>query len=105
MMVGDAQAWHLLQSKLTQLSVEYLVAQAEAGCEALQIFDSWLGYVGPREYDAFVEPYLRSLVEQVRARTSVPIIFFATGVAGLFPRLARLDVAVFGVDWRLSYSS
>lgn len=104
MMIGDGEAWHLLQSKLAQLSADYLVAQAEAGCEALQIFDSWLGYVGPREYDAFVEPYLRSLIEQVRARTSVPLIFFATGVAGLFPRLATLDVTAFGVDWRLSLS-
>jgi uroporphyrinogen decarboxylase len=102
MMASDSETWHLLQSKLTALSAEYLVAQAEAGCEALQIFDSWLGYVGPREYDAFVEPYLRSLVEQVRARTSVPLIFFATGVAGLFPKLSKLNVDAFGVDWRLS---
>ncbi len=102
MMASDSETWHLLQSKLTELSAEYLVAQAEAGCEALQIFDSWLGYVGPREYDAFVEPYLRSLVEQVRARTSVPLIFFATGVAGLFPKLSKLNVDAFGVDWRLT---
>lgn len=102
MMTGDPDTWHLLQSKLTTLSADYLVAQAEAGCAALQIFDSWLGAVGPREYDAFVEPYLRSLVEQVRARTSIPLVFFATGVAGLFPRLAKLHVDAFGVDWRVS---
>lgn len=102
MMVGEPEAWHVLQSKLAALSADYLVAQAEAGCEALQIFDSWLGYVGPREYDALVEPYLRELVQQVRARTSVPLIFFATGVAGLFPRLSKLNVDVFGVDWRIS---
>jgi len=102
MMVGASDTWHLLQSKLTALSVDYLVAQAEAGCAALQIFDSWLGYVGPREYELFVEPYLRELVNQVRVRTDVPMIFFATGVAGLFPRLAALNVDAFGVDWRVS---
>ncbi len=102
MMVGDSDAWHVLQSKLATLSADYLIAQAEAGCEALQIFDSWLGYVGPREYDTFVEPYLKLLVDRVRERTDVPIIFFATGVAGLFPRLSKLNVDAFGVDWRVS---
>jgi len=102
LMVGEPAVWHALQEKLTKLSADYLVAQVEAGCESLQIFDSWLGYVGPREYDRFVEPYLISLINQVRARVSVPIVFFATSVAGLFPRLAKLPVDAFGVDWRLS---
>ncbi len=102
MITGEPEAWHTLQTKLAKLSADYLVAQVEAGCESLQIFDSWLGYVGPREYDVFIEPYLQSLIEQVRSRTDVPIVFFATGVAGLFPRLAKLRVDAFGVDWRLT---
>jgi uroporphyrinogen decarboxylase len=102
MMIGESETWHVLQTKLAKLSADYLLAQVEAGCEALQIFDSWLGSVGPREYDTFVEPYLRSLFEQVRARTDVPVVFFATGVAGLFPRLAKLGADVYGVDWRLT---
>jgi len=102
MMIGDSESWHTLQTKLAKLSADYLVAQVEAGCEALQIFDSWLGYVGPREYDVFVEPYLKSLFEQVRSRTDVPVVFFATGVAGLFPRLAKLGADAYGVDWRLT---
>jgi uroporphyrinogen decarboxylase len=102
MISGEPKAWHSLQTKLAKLSADYLVAQVEAGCESLQIFDSWLGYVGPREYDVFIEPYLQSLIEQVRSRTDVPIVFFATGVAGLFPRLAKLQVDAFGVDWRLT---
>jgi uroporphyrinogen decarboxylase len=88
--------------KLVKLSADYLVAQVEAGCESLQIFDSWLGFVGPREYDRFVEPYLKALVDEVRSRVSVPVVFFATSVAGLFPRLSKLPVDAFGVDWRLS---
>jgi uroporphyrinogen decarboxylase len=102
MMTREPDTWHLLQSKLTKLSADYLIAQVEAGCRALQIFDSWLGYVGPREYDRFVQPYLHELVSQVRSRTDVPVVFFATGVAGLFPKLSELDVSAFGVDWRLS---
>lgn len=102
LMTSDGLAWHELQSKLTKLSADYLVAQAEAGCEALQIFDSWLGGVGPTEYDAFVKPYLDELISNVKSRVNVPVIFFATGVASLFPRLSALAVDAFGVDWRLS---
>ncbi len=102
MITREPETWHMLQSKLTKLSADYLVAQVEAGCRALQIFDSWLGYVGPREYDTFVQPYLHQLVTEVRTRTSVPVVFFATGVAGLFPKLSELDVSGFGIDWRLS---
>jgi len=102
LMVGQPHVWDALQSKLTQLSADYLVAQVEAGCESLQIFDSWLGYVGPREYDRFVEPYLRRLIENVKSRVNVPVVFFATSVAGLLPRLSKLPVDAFGVDWRVS---
>ena len=75
LMVGEPETWHALQTKLVKLSADYLVAQVEAGCESLQIFDSWLGFVGPREYDRFVEPYLRALVDDVRSRVSVPVVF------------------------------
>ena len=102
MMVGDPSLWHELQEKLVTLCVEYLVAQVEAGCESLQIFDSWLGYVGPREYDKFVAPYLMKLITQVKARVDVPVVFFATGVSALFPRLGKLPADAFGVDWRIS---
>ncbi len=102
MMVGESAVWHELQEKLVTLCVEYLVAQAEAGCESLQIFDSWLGYVGPREYDTFVVPYLMKLITQVKARVDVPVVFFATGVSALFPRLGKLPADAFGVDWRIS---
>jgi uroporphyrinogen decarboxylase len=102
LMVGEPKLWHTLQTKLVELSANYLVAQVEAGCQALQIFDSWLGSVGPREYDEFVAPYLSQLVSSVRDRVKVPIIFFATGVAALFPRLSALNVDAFGVDWRIS---
>jgi uroporphyrinogen decarboxylase len=102
MMVGAPQLWGELQRKLAELSADYLVAQVEAGCGSLQIFDSWLGYVGPREYDTFVAPYLELLIKRVRERVDVPLVFFATGVSGLFPRLAKLDVDAFGVDWRVT---
>jgi uroporphyrinogen decarboxylase len=102
LMLQEPETWHSLQSKLVRLTADYLVAQAEAGCQALQIFDSWLGYLGPREYDQFVAPYVEALVAEVRSRVEVPIIFFATGIAGLFSRVGKLPVHACGVDWRLS---
>jgi uroporphyrinogen decarboxylase len=100
MMVGEPAVWHELQEKLVTLCVEYLVAQVEAGCASLQIFDSWLGYVGPREYDKFVAPYLMDLITRVKERVDVPVVFFATGVSALFPRIGKLPADAFGVDWR-----
>ncbi len=101
-MIAEPKAWDALQKKLVKLSVDYLVAQVESGCSALQVFDSWLGYLGPREYERFVAPYLEDLIAQVKAKVSVPVIFFATSVSGLFPKLSRLKADAFGVDWRIS---
>jgi uroporphyrinogen decarboxylase len=94
--------WHALQKKLVPLVVEYLLAQEEAGCSALQLFDSWLGYLGPRDYEEFVEPYLTEIVTEVRKRSSAPLIFFSTGTASLYPLIGKLNVSAFGVDWRSS---
>ena len=96
------EVWHALQRKLVPLVVEYLVAQEEAGCEALQLFDSWLGYLGPRDYVEFVEPYLKEIVTQVRKRCTAPLIFFSTGTASLYPLIGKLPVSALGVDWRSS---
>jgi uroporphyrinogen decarboxylase len=101
-MWGESDAFHHLQKKLVKLVADYLVAQARAGAAALQIFDSWLGVLSPSDYDTYVEPYLVDILRLVRSRTDVPVIFFATSVAGLFPQLGRLPVDAFGVDWRVS---
>jgi uroporphyrinogen decarboxylase len=102
LMLKDPETWHVLQTKLARLTADYLVAQVEAGCQALQLFDSWLGYLGPREYDRFVAPYLEAVITEVISRVDVPLIFFATGIAGLFSRIGKLPVHGCGVDWRLS---
>ncbi len=102
LMLRDPETWQLLQNKLARLTADYLVAQVEAGCQVLQLFDSWLGYLGPREYDRFVAPYVEAVITDVKKRVDVPLIFFATGIAGLFSRIGRLPVDACGVDWRLS---
>ena len=101
-MFNQPEVWQQLQQKLVAMLTEYLLAQVKSGAAALQIFDSWLGGLSPQQYRLFVEPYLQELLANIRKETNVPIIFFATGVTGLFPEFSRLPVDVLGVDWRLS---
>ena len=98
----DPEAWRELQEKLVTLVSEYLVAQANAGCSALQIFDSWVGFLGPTEFNAFVAPYVKEIIKKVRAEVEVPIIYFGTVTSGLFPHFSELGADAYGVDWRLS---
>lgn len=101
-MRDEPDTWDLLQTKLSKLVGEYLVAQHKAGAQGLQIFDSWLGHLGPQEYERFVAPYLKEIVSYVRKHVTCPLIFFSTGTAGLMSKVAELDVNVFGIDWRVS---
>jgi len=103
-MFAEPKAWQRLQEKLVAMIVDYLVQQVDAGASAIQLFDSWLGQLSPYQYQTAVEPYLRSIFDQLRARTSVPLIFFSTGTFGLFPEFSTLPIDVLGVDWRVPLS-
>lgn len=101
-MYSNKKAFMELQEKLVEYLSQYLIAQAEAGADILQIFDSWLGFLGQSDYEEYVEEHLVSLISKVRAGTDKPIVFFATGVSALFPKFKNLDIQVLGVDWRLN---
>jgi len=95
-------AWRELQEKLSAMIGNYLQAQVKAGASAVQLFDSWLGYLAPAEYDLYVAPYLKKIISEFRAESNVPIIFFATSTTGLYERFKELGATAFGVDWRVS---
>jgi uroporphyrinogen decarboxylase len=78
----------------------YLVAQVEAGAQAIQIFDSWLGVVSPAEWEEFVLGPTRALVQAVR-KTGVPVIYFPNGATTILDRVAAVGADVYGIDWRL----
>jgi uroporphyrinogen decarboxylase len=92
--------WHTLMNKLTRLVSDYLAAQVEAGAQALQLFDSWVGFVGPADYRRFVLPYTRRVLQSAQA-TGVPVIHFSTGTAGILELIREAGGEVFGVDWRV----
>ena len=100
LMYEHPAAWHKLMDKLTQVVSDYLVAQAEAGAQALQLFDSWAGALAPADYREYVLPYNKRVVETVQA-TGVPLINFSTGTAGMLDVVAEAGGDVLGVDWRI----
>jgi uroporphyrinogen decarboxylase len=80
---------------------DYLAAQAEAGADALMLFDSWIGLLGPADYQRVALPVLTRTIASLRARTDRPIIYFAHGGATLLDQVRTLGVDVVGVDWTL----
>lgn len=81
--------------------VGYLSAQARAGADALMLFDSWVGLLGPDSYRRFVLPLMRSVVARLRAQVDVPLIYFANGGATLLPDVKEVGADVLGIDWSL----
>ena len=100
LMYAEPAAWGRLMGRLAERVGRYLAAQAAAGAEALQLFDSWAGALAPEDYRAHVLPYTRRAIELASA-AGVPIIHFATGTAGYLEDLAAAGGDVVGLDWRV----
>ncbi|MFN2384559.1 MAG: uroporphyrinogen decarboxylase family protein, partial [Gemmatimonadota bacterium] len=90
---GDPALWHDLLDRLTTMTIAYLGAQAAAGAQALQVFDSWVGALSPHDYRQAVQPHMRRLFA---ALPQVPTLHFGTGTAGLLPDLAAAGGDVIG---------
>ncbi len=99
LMYTDAGAWHALMSLIARALARYLNAQAEAGAQAVQIFDSWVGALSPDDYREFVLPHTREVIGQVKP--GVPVIHFGTGTAGLLELMKEAGGDVIGLDWRV----
>jgi uroporphyrinogen decarboxylase len=99
-MYRDSGAWHELMTILTDATVLYLNAQAAAGAQALQLFDSWVGTLGPDDYRRFVQPHMRRLFEGIDR--SVPSIHFGTDTSTLLELQRDAGGHVIGLDWRIN---
>jgi uroporphyrinogen decarboxylase len=100
MMWNAPQVWHAFMQKLVITLTDYLTLQARAGAAALQIFDSWAGALGARDYATYAAPYTRALIQNVQA-LGVPVIYFSTGTGALLDQIRDLGSEVVSVDWRL----
>ena len=87
-----------LLQKLTDTVSNHLLAQAEAGCRALQIFDSWAGHLSKNDYLDFALPFTVEIVDRVK-KAGVPIIVFAKGAHASLEELSHCGADVLGVDW------
>lgn len=99
LMYRDPGAWQELMERLARAIVLYLNAQIQAGAQCVQLFDSWVGCLGPDDYRTYVLPYVRKIVQGIIP--GVPLINFATGNPALLPELAAAGPAVVGLDWRV----
>ena len=95
-------AWHQLLGKLADLVGNYLAAQARAGAQALQLFDSWVGCLSPDDYRTCVAPHTkRALTLAAGAGGGVPLIHFGTGTATFLEDFAAAGGDVISIDWRI----
>ncbi len=98
---SQPQTAEQLLDRLADAMAAYLAAQAGAGAQALMLFESWAGLLGPREYRRFAWRAARRTFAALRA-LNVPLIYYANQASTLMDSIAQLDVDVVGVDWRTS---
>lgn len=89
-----------LLGRLSALMAQYLLRQAEAGADAVQIFDSWAGLLSRPAWEKLIRPHLQSLLETV-GRAGIPRILFLQNAPHLMDSYASLPAEVLGVDWRI----
>ncbi len=99
LMYRDRGAWDALLGRLVRAVAMYLNAQIAAGAQAVQIFDSWVGCLGPDDYRQYVLPHMRELFSAIQP--GPPVIHFATGNPQLAPLQREAGGDVIGVDWRI----
>jgi uroporphyrinogen decarboxylase len=99
LMYNDSGAWHALMSLISRGLSKYLNAQIDAGAQAVQLFDSWVGCLSVDDYREFVMPHTREVIDNLRP--GVPVIHFGTGTGALLELMRDAGGDVIGLDWRV----
>ncbi|UCF18978.1 MAG: uroporphyrinogen decarboxylase, partial [Gemmatimonadota bacterium] len=99
-MYQQPAAWDRLMHVVRESTRDYLAAQIQAGAQAIQLFDSWVGCLAPEDYRAYVLPHSRWVLEGL-ADYDVPRIHFGTNTTTLLEDMKEAGGEVIGVDWRL----
>jgi uroporphyrinogen decarboxylase len=98
-MYGHPVAWHSFCDLLADIVGEYLVAQVEAGVDAVQVFDSWVGALNAADYREFILPHTKKIFDRL-AGLGVPTIHFGVGTGAILRELRTAGGDVIGADWR-----
>jgi uroporphyrinogen decarboxylase len=101
-MYSQPQAWNALMEKLGDMTIKYLQAQIQAGAQAVQIFDSWVGALHAADYHQYIAPIMWKIISTLKETTSVPVILFGIGTGHLLKEFDQLPIDVIGLDWRTS---
>lgn len=99
LMYRDEGSWRALMERLAREVAKYVNAQIKAGVQAVQIFDSWVGCLGPEDYRRFVMPYTRLLIEKITPGT--PIIHFGTGTGMFLEEMREAGGDIIGLDFHV----
>jgi uroporphyrinogen decarboxylase len=104
MMLAEPATWHALMAALTELTIDFLRLQLDAGVDAIQLFDSWAGTLSLSDYRSYVLPHSARVFAEL-AGYGVPMTHFGVGTAELLGAMAEAGPTVVGVDWRTSLSA
>ncbi len=91
---------HALLQKITTITIDYLKAQAAAGADVVQVFDSWAGSLSPADFKTFAQPYLIQISDAVSS--SVPVILFPKGTWYALEDLSKSSASGIGIDWTIT---
>jgi uroporphyrinogen decarboxylase len=100
LMHSDPGAAHDLLERLGQVVAGFLRAQIEAGCDCVQLFDTWAGLLDPYDFEEFALRHVRQIVAELR-ECGVPVIYFCRDTSAILHRLPEIGAQVYGLDWRL----
>lgn len=100
MMYREPELFHRLMAKITDSTILYLQAQARAGAQALQLFDSWVGILAPCDFAEFALPYVQRILAALKSY-DIPLIYFANNGATLLDLSVTSGADVIGLDWRI----
>ena len=101
MMFTNPTLFHNLMEKITDATILYLDAQARAGAQALQLFDSWAGILAPCDFEVFALPYVQKILSALQ-KYDIPLIYFANNGATLLDLSITSGANVIGLDWRIN---
>jgi uroporphyrinogen decarboxylase len=101
LMLTEPKFWHELMALLAENTLRYLKAQIEAGADAVQLFDSWVGVLDEATYREYLLPHMKHIFEGLQP-LDAPTIHFGTGTAALLNVMQEAGGNVIGVDWRIS---
>jgi len=101
MMWQAPDVWDSLMKKISEVLLKYLKAQIKAGAQAVQMFDSWVGALSPDDYEQYVLPHSKYVLDGLRDE-GVPVIHFANNASSMLELVVQAGGDVIGLDWRIN---